>query len=273
MEREEIESSPGSPTTGFGAYESQISEQDAEFERLLMEWRRTGDPRLRERLILMYQSLVQYLARRFTGRGEMLEDLVQQGMIGLIQALDHFDPARGVRFTSFATPTIVGEIQRYLRDKLWSIRVPRRMQELYQIIQHKIETLTQELHRSPSYGEIARALDLGVEEVIEVLELGYVLEPLSLDEVTPVDDESSSSIADQVGTTDPHLENWGNYTALHAALEKLPEKQREVLEYIYFKGCSQAETARRMQVSQMHVSRLVRRALDHLRHLMEEEET
>jgi RNA polymerase sigma-B factor len=246
-----------------------VAAPEGEFERLFAQWQATGDPQLRDRLILMHRNLVTYLARRFTDRGEMYEDIIQQGLIGLINALDHFDPNRGVRFATFATPTIVGEIRRYFRDKTWSVRVPRRLQELHQVINRKIEALTQELDRSPTYAEIARSLNVEVEQVVEALEMTYAIEPASLDEPSSTE-EGSAPISDQIGSNDPNLEKWNDFAELQAALEKLPERQQTVLKLAYFEGYSQAEIARQIKVSPMHVSRLQRRALAQLRELLED---
>jgi RNA polymerase sigma-B factor len=248
---------------------SGVAAPEGEFERLFAEWQATGDPRIRDRLILMHRNLVTYLARRFTDRGEMYEDIIQQGLIGLINALDHFDPSRGVRFATFATPTIVGEIRRYFRDKTWSVRVPRRLQELHQVINRKIESLTQELDRSPTYAEIARALNVEVEQVVEALEMTYAIEPASLDEPASTE-EGSAPISDQIGANDPNLEKWNDFAELQSALEKLPERQQTVLKLAYFEGYSQAEIARQIKVSPMHVSRLQRRALAQLREFLED---
>jgi RNA polymerase sigma-B factor len=163
----------------------------------------------------------------------------------------------------------MGEIRRYFRDKSWGIRVPRRLQELNQVINGRIEDLTQELNRSPTYAEIARALNLPIEEVVEALEMGSVMEPISIDEeISFGRDEPGTSIGDQIGECDPQLEGWGDYAALETALQKLPEKERRVLQLAYFHDHSQVEIARHMKVSQMFVSRLQRRALAHLRELM-----
>jgi RNA polymerase sigma-B factor len=245
----------------------------AEFEALFLRWQTSQDPAQREQLILMYRNLVVSLARRFMERGEMFEDIVQQGMIGLIYALDHFDPSRGVRFTTFATPSILGEIRRYFRDKSWGIRVPRRMQELHQIINRRIEQLTQQYDRAPTYSEIANALNLPVEDVIEVLEMAHSIEPMSLDEQASSDDGGAlSSLGDSLGAYDPNLQKWNDYAPLQAAMESLPERQRIVLQAIYFEGRSQAEIARQLNVSQMYVSRAQRRALQKLKEILREGE-
>ncbi len=240
-----------------------------EFDRLFALWKQNSDPRLRERLILMHRNLVTFLARRFAERGELFEDVMQVGMLGLIGAIDSFDPERGVKFSTFAIPTIAGEIRRFFRDKVSGMRVPRRLQELYTSLQTHIEELTQNLDRSPTYSEIAASLHLEVEEVVEALELGAVLDPNSLDDAV-FDDEEGTTVADRIGAPDPHFVAMEEHSTLQAALERLEEKKRRVLELTYFDGHSQADVARRMNVSQMHVSRLVRRALADLRALLDE---
>jgi len=240
-----------------------------DFERVYAQWRANGDPALREQLILMHRSLVMYLARRFADRGEGMDDVIQQGMIGLIYALDHFDPERGVRFATFATPTIIGEIRRYFRDKSRGVRVPRRVQELHQTILTKIDSLTQEFNRSPTYREIAQSLSLPVEEVIEILESGRALDPISLDE--PSAGEDVLPLADRIGEVDPALVHSDEQSLLHAALLRLPPKHQQVLHYAYFENRSQVEIAGILKVSQMHVSRLLRAALAQLRKHLEDE--
>ena len=244
-------------------------QRHSEFNELFALWRETGDQALRDRLILSNRSLVSYLARRYIDRGELSEDVMQVGLIGLIYALDHFDPARGVRFATFATPTILGEIRRYFRDKTWGIRVPRRLQEVNQTINARIEELTQVMDRSPTYAEIARSLNMPIEDVVEALEMMQIMEPVSIDEALfHSSDDSPVNISDQIGAPDPDLETWGEWTTLEAALEKLPENERRVLRLAYFDQHSQVEIARQLQVSQMYVSRLQRKALAHLRDLM-----
>ena len=220
----------------------------------------------------MHHNLVSYLAWRFMDRGEPLEDIIQQGVIGLIQALDHFDPQRGVRFSSFASPTIVGEIRRYFRDKNSLIRVPRRTQELHYLINQKVDLLMQELNRSPTYVEIARSVNREVEEVIEALELGDALDPASLDEPFFGADGVPAVLSDMIGAPDQALELWNDKAALQAALGKLSGQERSVLHYAYSEGYSQVEIARHLNVSQMHVSRLLRRALAKLRAMLANEE-
>lgn len=247
---------------------SRRSTQHADFNTLFAQWKQSGDPQLRERLILSQRNLVTYLARRFADRGEQFEDVMQIGMVGLINALDAFDPSRGLQFSTFAIPTISGEIRRYFRDKIWGVRVPRRMQEHYVLVQNCVESLTQKFARSPTYAEIALTLQIEVEEVVEILELGHALDPQSLDEhVFGAGDET---LADTIGGLDPDLQAYEQHAALQMALSRLTEHERRILELVYFEGFSQTDVARLQGVSQMHVSRLLRRALTQLRHLLEE---
>lgn len=256
-------SPPNSPAPG----DSSEYEAQQEFDLLFAQWRESGDPALRERLIFMHVNLVRFLARRFAERGESQDDLQQQGMIGLIRALDNYDPSREVRFVTFATPTIIGEIRHYFRDKTHSVRVPRQVQEIGHNVAMKIETLSHELGRSPSYREIAATLGMTVEEVIQCVEAVRSRDTVSLDE--PRTDEGSGSLVDEMPEETSFL-HMDDLAALKMAMDKLPKRERRALEYTYFDGYSQAEVARAMNVSQMHISRLLRKGLMLLRKNMEE---
>ena len=262
---DEIENSR--PENPFEARDNR-DEDYTEFERVFVQWKATNDPRLRERLILMNRSMVMFLARRFMDRGELFEDVLQVGMLGLIYALDGYDMDRGVKFSTFAIPTISGEIRRYFRDKVSGMRVPRGLQELHSQLQTRIEELTQQLDRSPTYAEIAFSLKIEVEQVVEAMELGSAIDPLSIDD--RFYGEESATIAESIGAPDPQLHAYEEHAALQAALEKLPAQERRVLEMNYFEGHSQAEIARRLNVSQMHISRLLRRSLSQLKELLED---
>ncbi|MEO6906974.1 MAG: SigB/SigF/SigG family RNA polymerase sigma factor [Abditibacteriaceae bacterium] len=257
-------STPKLPTSG----DSSDSAAQQEFDLLFAKWHETGDPALREKLIFMHVNLVRFLARRFAERGESQDDLQQQGMIGLIRALDNYDPSREVRFVTFATPTIIGEIRHYFRDKTHSVRVPRQVQEVGHSVAMKIETLSHELGRSPSYREIAASLGMSVENVIQCVEAVRLLDTVSLDE-SRSEEDFSGSLVDQMPeeTSFLHLDD---LAALQMAMDKLPDRERRALGYTYFEGYSQAEVARAMNVSQMHISRLLRKGLNLLRKNMEE---
>ncbi len=265
LEMEEIADATGE--TARVAREERV-EDYAEFERVFVQWKATGDPRLRERLILMNRSMVMFLARRFMDRGELFEDVLQVGMLGLIYALDGYELERGVKFSTFAIPTISGEIRRYFRDKVSGMRVPRGLQELHATLQTRIEELTQQLDRSPTYAEIAFSLKIEVEQVVEAMELGSAIDPLSIDD--RFGGEESGTIAESIGAPDPQLHAYEEHAALQTALEKLPAQERRVLEMNFFEGHSQSEIARRLNVSQMHISRLLRRSLAQLKELLED---
>lgn len=224
----------------------------------------------RESLVEQYIGLVEFLARRFRNRGEALDDLVQVGMLGLLKAIDRFDLDREVEFSTYATPTIVGEIKRHFRDKGWAVRVPRRLQERHLEITKVVGRLGQELGRSPTVPEIAKVTGLNDEEVLEGLEIAHAYNFSSLD--APIDDENgSTSFADQLGAEDEKLENLEYRAALAPELGKLPERERTILFYRFFKGMTQSEIADRLGISQMHVSRLLNRTLVQLREALEEE--
>lgn len=255
-----------------------------EFERLFKKWKEIDarakaeqDPEVQERLrveadamraqlILMHIKLVRFLARKFKDRGEPLDDLIQQGMIGLIHAIDRYDNERGVKFSTYATPTILGEIRRYFRDKTWGVKVPRRIQELNLTVNRMIEELTQELGRSPTYAEIAAAVGAEIEEVIEALDIGKAYDPISLD--TEMGgfgkEEAPTSLEDYIGGQDYELDDWETRMQVQDALRMLPPRERRVIELTYFEGMAQTEIARELSISQMHVSRLLRKALRRL---------
>lgn len=237
-------------------------------ERLLLEYSRTGDDRLRERIVTMHQSLVRFLAQKFANRGEPLEDLIQVGSIGLVNAVDRFDATRGIKFATFATPTIVGEIRRYFRDKAWSLKVPRRLQELNQAASRAMDDLSTRLGRSPTIPEIARAIGATEEETLEAIELGNAYDTVSLDARPEENGESSSSFSDILGHEDEGLAALERHGDLTAALEALEERESAIIRLRFFQDLSQTEVAQRLNISQMHVSRLQRRALENLKRLL-----
>ncbi len=237
-------------------------------KRLFAELRETGDPALREALARLHLPLVEYLARRFKDRGEPLDDLVQVGSVGLLKAIDRFDLERGVEFSTYATPTIVGELKRYFRDKGWAVRVPRRLQELSLRMNKLVAQLTQDLGRSPTVLELAKAADVTEEEVLEALESGQAYSTTSLDAPTG-DSEDTPLRLDRIGEEDVALENLEYFASLAPLIEQLPERERQILYLRFFKGMTQSKIAEQVGISQMHVSRLLSRILEFLREGME----
>jgi len=229
---------------------------------------RTG---FREKLVDQYIGLVEFLARRFRNRGEPLEDLVQVGTIGLLKAIDRFDLSREVEFSTYATPTIVGELKRHFRDKGWAVRVPRRLQELHLELSKVVAELGHELGRSPTVAEIAESASISEEEVLEGLEIAQAYNFTSLDAPIDSDDSGSTALVDHLGTEDEQLENLEYRAALAPEMKKLPERERTILYLRFFKGQTQSEIADRLGISQMHVSRLLNRTLTRLREALEEQ--
>jgi RNA polymerase sigma-B factor len=226
--------------------------------------------KLREQLVDQYIGLVEFLARRFRNRGEPLEDLVQVGTIGLLKAIERFDLDREVEFSTYATPTVVGELKRHFRDKGWAVRVPRRLQELHLELSKVVSELGQEIGRSPTVVEIAEYTGQSEETVLEGLEIAQAYNFTSLD--APIDaEDGTTSFADQLGSDDEHLENLEYRASLAPEMEKLPERERRILYLRFYKGLTQSEIADRLGISQMHVSRLLNRTLMRLREALEEE--
>jgi RNA polymerase sigma-B factor len=218
----------------------------------------------REDLVHLHLALVEHCARRFRNRGEPFEDLVQVGTIGLIKSVDRFDTDRGVEFSTYATPTIIGEIKRYFRDKGWAIRVPRRLQELRMQISGATSELTQTLGRSPTPREIADAIGCSVEEIIEGMESSNAYATLSLD-ATDDSDDGGPSMLDAIGIDDEALEHVEIRESVKPLLESLPPREKKILLLRFFKNMTQSEIAAEIGVSQMHVSRLLTRTLEQLR--------
>jgi RNA polymerase sigma-B factor len=221
---------------------------------------------LREELVVAHLNLVRFLAMKFVNRGEPLDDLVQVGTLGLLKAIDRFDTERGVEFTTYATPTIVGEIKRHFRDKGWAVKVPRRLQELNQSVNRSIDALAIELGRSPTVAELAEKLNASEEEILEAQELGQAYNLLSLDsEVGGDGDKKSQTLADTVGMTDAGMELLEDRANLERAFHVLTGRERVIIYLRFYESVSQTEIAARLQVSQMHVSRLQAKALEKLR--------
>jgi RNA polymerase sigma-B factor len=219
----------------------------------------------RDGLVALHLPLVEHCARRFRNRGEPFEDLVQVGTIGLIKSIDRFELDRGVEFSTYATPTIIGEIKRHFRDKGWAIRVPRRLQELRMQIGAATAELTQSLGRSPTPRELADALGCSVEEIVEGIESSNAYSTLSLDATDDGGEDGGFSMLDMLGLDDEELEHIEIRESIKPLLEALPMREKRILLLRFFRNKTQSEIAAEIGVSQMHVSRLLSRTLDQLR--------
>jgi RNA polymerase sigma-B factor len=218
----------------------------------------------RDALVELHLPLVDHCARRFLNRGEPFEDLVQVGTIGLIKAVDRFDAERGVEFSTYATPTVLGEIKRHFRDKGWAIRVPRRLQELRMSIASATSALSQELGRSPTAGEVAERLGIEVEDVLEGLESANAYSTLSLDAGDGGED-GVGSILDTMGAVDEALDHVEIRESVRPLIEALPPREKQILLLRFFQHMTQSQIAEEIGISQMHVSRLLTRTLADLR--------
>ncbi len=231
---------------------------------LLRKYHEEGDLTAREKLIEQYMSFVRSLARRYSYRGEQLEDLVQIGAIGLIKAIDRFDLERGVELTTYATPNIIGEIKRHFRDKGWSVRVPRGLQELNVQLSRLVESLTVELGRSPTIPELAKAAGVEEEAVLEALESGRAYSSLSLSAGSGDGDEDLDPM-ESIGTEEHQFEVSEDRAVLAPGFRVLDERERKILQLRFFDGLTQSQIAQQVGISQMHVSRLIRRSLEKIR--------
>jgi RNA polymerase sigma-B factor len=232
---------------------------------LLRRYHEQGDLAAREQLIEQYMSLVRSLARRYAYRGEQLEDLVQIGAIGLIKAIDRFDVNRGVELTTYATPNIIGEIKRHFRDRGWSVRVPRGLQELNIQLSRLLEELTVQHGRSPTIPELAKAAGVTDEEVLEAIESGRAYTSLSLSVGASSDEEGELDPLESLGTEEPRYEISENLAMLAPGFRVLDERERKILHLRFFEGLTQSQIAQQVGISQMHVSRLIRRSLEKIR--------
>lgn len=229
---------------------------------------RNGDPereRLREQLISGYRPMAEHIARRFAGRGEPLEDLVQVAMVGLINAVDRFEATRGSDFLSFAVPTITGEVRRYFRDHGWSVRVPRRLKDLHIAVRGVVAELSQQLGRAPRPSEIATRLGLPTTEVIEALAAGEAYRSSSLDGILSSEEGDGATLGELIGGLDDDLALIEDREALRPLLAALEPRERTILILRFFRQLTQTQIAEQVGISQMHVSRVLRQTLIHLR--------
>ena len=251
---------PLSPTTG------RLSQVEA--QRLFREYRDTRDPSVRERLVGAHLGLAASLASRFSTRNESPEDLQQAALLGLVHAIDRFDPDRGVQFTTFAWATISGELKRHFRDRTWGVRVPRRLQELYLNTSEAMDSLTHDLGRSPTVAEVAERLGCTEEDVLEALEARAAYRLGSID--APIgDDESDGGM--QLPESESGFGRVEQRVVLADLVNRLPARERQIIHLRFNEELTQAEIADRVGVSQMHVSRLLSTSLQKLRVWAEEE--
>ncbi len=233
------------------------------------EYAKTRDRRQREELISAHLGLARYLAGRFAGRGEPLEDLVQVANLGLLKALERFDPDRGLEFKTFASPTIIGELKRHFRDHGWMMHVPRGTKELHQRLGPAIASLSQTLGRPPRPGEVAESLHVSEEEVLSAMEAGRGYRPVSLDTPVGGDDDAPSlvertvDLSNDIGRAEDRL-------ALAAALESISPRDREIVYMRFFEDMTQVQIAEQFGISQMQVSRITTKALATLRDKLED---
>jgi RNA polymerase sigma-B factor len=232
---------------------------------LLRRYHEDGDLAAREQLIERYMALVRSLARRYSYRGEQLDDLVQIGAIGLIKAIDRFDLNRNVELTTYATPNIIGEIKRHFRDKGWAVRVPRGLQELNVQISKLIEQLTVQLSRSPTIAELAEAAGVEEEAVLEALESGRAYSSVSLSPGANSDEDGELDPLESLGSEDFEFELSEDRAVLAPGFKVLDQRERQILHLRFFSGLTQSQIAEQVGISQMHVSRLIRRSLEKIR--------
>lgn len=232
---------------------------------LLARFAKTKDPTLREELVRRFLPLARSLAMRYAGGVEPTDDLMQVASLGLMGALDRYDPSRGVPFAAFAGPTVLGELRRHFRDRVWTLRVPRGLQERIRDVEEAITHLGSILERSPTVAEIAERLELAEDAVLEALEASDARRTMSLDQPTAVDEPGDSSIGDRVGDEDPGFELVAERSAIGAGARVLSDLEREVLRLRFVEDLTQSRIAEEVGYSQMHVSRILRRALERVR--------
>jgi RNA polymerase sigma-B factor len=254
------------PPRGDGWRGRALPASDRRLEALLFRrYQRDGDLHARRALVERYLPLARNLARRYERRGESLDDLVQVASLGLVKAIDRFEPERGLSFSSYAVPTMLGELKRYFRDSGWALHVPRDMQERVLKVNSAVERLSGELGRSPSPQQLATELNLPVEEVLEAIAANVAFETTSLDTPLRTSDDGSQTVAETLGEKDERFELIEDRASIGPAVRTLPARDRLILHLRFVDDLTQSEIAQRIGVSQMHVSRLIRRALEQVR--------
>jgi RNA polymerase sigma-B factor len=223
---------------------------------------RLPDPAAREELAKEFLPLAEYFARRFSGRGEPVDDLTQTASLGLLNAIDRFDPERGVPFSTYAAATIVGELKRHFRDRGWALRVPRNIQETAILVNRTVSTMWQDLGRAPTVAEISAVADIGEDDVLQALD---ALQAYTTDSLDAPTGDSTSTAAESIGGEDRSFDVSDEWLSIAPALRDLPERERKILYLRFFEGRTQTEIADELGISQMHVSRLVSQSLEKLR--------
>ncbi|MBA2516003.1 MAG: SigB/SigF/SigG family RNA polymerase sigma factor [Solirubrobacterales bacterium] len=236
-----------------------------EDRRLLLRYHHDGDAAARDELVERLLPLAKRMARRYRRSEEPLDDLVQVATLGLIKAIDRFDPARETAFSSYAVPTMLGELKRYFRDNGWAVHVPRGMQERVMAVDAAVKHLSRELGRSPSVAEIAKSIDTSPEQVLEAMEAAGAYDAVSLDSFRFGEEGDGETYAESLGFEDERFDLVEYGATIAPTLRALPARDRIVLQLRFVEDLTQAEIAERVGVSQMHVSRLLRRALERLR--------
>ncbi len=239
---------------------------DVEVEReLFARFKQTGDQAIRNELAERHRGLAVTLARRFNGRGEPLDDLLQVAMIALLRAIERFEPERGNSFTTFATPTVLGELRRHFRDHTWALKVPRPIKDLHLRVRPAVGELRTELGRAPTVPELGRHLGCSDESIIEALEVSAAYRPGSIH--APLAGGEGLSIEDRLASDGDPLHSFEVVQTVRSIIARLPERERRVLQLRFYDELSQSEIAERVGLSQMHVSRILRATLDRLSHL------
>lgn len=256
------------------ATQSQPPRQNNDLYEWIAAFQEGTDPDVQIKIVDQYKNLVESLARKFSkGRG-LHEDLVQVGMIGLLAAIRRYNPEYGKSFESFAIPTIIGEIKRFIRDKTWSVHVPRRIKELGPRIKKAVDVLTIEYQRSPKVAEIAAFLEVSEEEVLETMEINSSYHALSIDSQFDADSGTSQvTILDMIPSHDGGYNEIDRTLLIEKAFVVLNEREREILNYIFYQNMSQKEVGEKVGISQMHVSRIQRRALKKLKDALQVDTT
>ncbi|TFD95307.1 MULTISPECIES: RNA polymerase sigma factor SigB [Jeotgalibacillus] len=253
-----------------------LSQPNQPSKNEVLEWikayQETQDEQAQHNLVMHYRNLVESIARKYSKGKSYHEDIAQVGMIGLLGAIRRYDDAFGKSFEAFAIPTIIGEIKRFLRDKTWSVHVPRRIKELGPKIKAAVEELTTTLQRSPKVNEIADYLEVSEEEVLEAMEMGKSYQALSVDHSIEADSDGSTvTLLDIVGSMDDNYEKTDQRLVLEKVLHVLTDREKQIIQFTYLENLSQKDAGDMLGISQMHVSRLQRRAIKKLRDAIQQE--